>query len=127
MRGASVVSVVADVAVGNAGDVVPPGFTPILHTEDTREKALRKKQLSVRIVPRVSAVDAVSDLVLLARLKKPPQGYTLAGFPPPPSPTSPPHPAPCCSEIDGLMLCFKYGTIPEDFPSGPQRYPFSRG
>jgi len=97
-KNAFVCNIVADVAVSNIGDIVPSGFTAIESCADSREKALRKKQLCIRTMPRESAVDAVNDVILLAKSKKPPTGYSLAG------------------EIDGLLLCFKYGTIPADFP-----------
>lgn len=96
---AFVANVVADIAIVNEKDVVPPGFVPLEYTEDTREKSLRKKQLCVRSVSRDSAVDAVSDVIVLARTKKPPTGYTLAG------------------DLDGLTVCFKYSVIPQDFPA----------
>jgi len=93
-----VCNVVADLALVNDKDIVPAGYVAIEYTTDTREKALRKKLLCVRTVPRETTVDAVSDLIILAKQKRPPQGFTLAG------------------EIDGLLLCYKYGVIPPDFP-----------
>uniref|UniRef100_A0A914W046 MABP domain-containing protein n=1 Tax=Plectus sambesii TaxID=2011161 RepID=A0A914W046_9BILA len=91
---AFVVNVVADVCVVADREVVPSGFVPIELTDDTREKALRKKQLCVRYVPRDTAVDAVCDLIILTRQKKPPNGYSMAG------------------DIDGLTICYKFGVIP---------------
>jgi len=101
-KNAFVCNVVADLAITNAGDIVPSGFAAIEFCADSKsflgEKALRKKQLCIRTMPRESAVDAVNDVIVLAKLKKPPTGYSLAG------------------EVDGLLICYKYGTIPADFP-----------
>jgi len=97
-KNAFVCNVVADIAITNAGDIVPSGFAAIEFCADTREKALRKKQLCIRTMPRESAVDAVNEVIVLAKIKKPPTGFSLAG------------------EIDGLLICYKYGTIPADFP-----------
>lgn len=92
-------SVVADIALVNDKDNIPTGFTPIEYTADSKEKALRKKLLCVRTVPREFAVDAVCDFIILARQKRTPAGYSLAG------------------ELEGLLLCYKYGVIPPSFPS----------
>uniref|UniRef100_A0A915J7F5 Multivesicular body subunit 12A n=1 Tax=Romanomermis culicivorax TaxID=13658 RepID=A0A915J7F5_ROMCU len=92
-------NVIAEIALVNDKDHVPTGFTPIDYTIDTKEKALRKKILCIRSVPREFAVDAVSDFMILARQKRPPPLYTIAG------------------ELEGLLLCYKYGVIPPNFPN----------
>ena len=43
------------------------------------EKASRKKQLCVKLVPRDSTKDAISELIILSRSKRPPSGYTMVG------------------------------------------------
>ena len=52
--------------------------------------------MCVRMMPLETAVDAVCDVVILAKTKHAPAGYTIAG------------------DVDGLMICFKYSTIPDD-------------
>lgn len=93
-----VCNVVADIALVNDKDFVPTGYMPLEYTVDSKEKALRKKVLCVKTVPREFAVDAVSDFIILVRQKAPPHGYTKAG------------------DLEGLMLCYKYSVIPADFP-----------
>lgn len=44
------------------------------------EKALRKKYLCVRTVARDAVVDAVGEIVLLSKMRKPPKNYSSAGF-----------------------------------------------
>ncbi|KAH7716913.1 hypothetical protein AAVH_15690, partial [Aphelenchoides avenae] len=61
------------------------------------ERALKKKYLCVRFAPRNDALDAVTDLIVLGKQKRPPKGYTSAG------------------DIDGMVLCFKQSTIPESY------------
>lgn len=75
------------------------------------EKALRKKFLCARFTPRDDALDAVTDIIVLSKNKRPPKGYTSAG------------------EIDGVLVCFKVATIPETYArlnhskSNPGLYP----
>lgn len=44
------------------------------------EKSLRKKYLCVRTVARDAVVDAVGEIILLSKLKKPPRNYSSAGL-----------------------------------------------
>ena len=43
------------------------------------ERALKKKFICVRFTQRNDAIDAVSDIIVLNRNKRPPRGYTTAG------------------------------------------------
>uniref|UniRef100_A0A1I7VT42 MABP domain-containing protein n=1 Tax=Loa loa TaxID=7209 RepID=A0A1I7VT42_LOALO len=61
------------------------------------EKALRKKYLCVRTVARDAVVDAVGEIVLLSKMRKPPKNYSCAG------------------EVDGILVCFKHIVIPSSF------------
>lgn len=63
----------------------------------TAERALRKKYLCARFTPRNDALDAITDIIVLARAKRPPKGYTDAG------------------DVDGMKICFKVNTIPETY------------
>lgn len=94
-----VCNVIADLTLINDREFIPTGYAPIEFTMDSKEKALRKKVLCVKVVPREFAVDAVCDFIILARQKNPPHGYTKAG------------------ELEGLVLCYKYGVIPTGFPN----------
>ena len=72
--------VLADLVINNEHDPPPSGYTLIDYTLDTREKATRKKQICVRMLPRHTTHDALSDLILLSRSKRAPPEYTLAGW-----------------------------------------------
>lgn len=43
------------------------------------EKACRKKAISVKMTNRDTTVEAVTDIILLTKSKRPPEGYSLAG------------------------------------------------
>ncbi|KAF2894345.1 hypothetical protein ILUMI_11823 [Ignelater luminosus] len=84
--------VVEDIVVIN--DKIPPeGFCFLTRTVDTEQKALRKKQLCYRLAPRKSAQLAVTDIIVCSRLKKAPEGFSLAG------------------EINGAIICYKMGNV----------------
>lgn len=84
-------SVITDVIIQNEKEVPPPGYTLIERTLDSSEKAVRKKQICVKMVPRNTTECAVTDLILLSRSKRAPAEYILTG------------------EINGLCLCIKMG------------------
>lgn len=44
------------------------------------EKALKKKQIGIKMAPRDSATDAVVDIFLQNKSKRPPDGCTVAGY-----------------------------------------------
>jgi ESCRT-I complex subunit MVB12 len=43
------------------------------------QKAWRKRQLCYKLVRREQAASAVTDIIIMARLKKAPVGFSLAG------------------------------------------------
>ncbi|KAI3409843.1 hypothetical protein GPALN_006217 [Globodera pallida] len=89
--------VLTDVAVISDKDAVPSSFVCLDFTVDTKERALKKKYLCARFTPRTDAIDAVTNLIVLAKARKPPKGYTWAG------------------DIDGMAICFRVSTIPEGY------------
>uniref|UniRef100_A0A0R3S298 MABP domain-containing protein n=1 Tax=Elaeophora elaphi TaxID=1147741 RepID=A0A0R3S298_9BILA len=89
--------VVTDLCVVKDSDPIPMGFIAIDYTADSKEKALRKKYLCVRTVARDAVVDAVGEIVLLSKMRKPPKNYSSAG------------------EVDGVLICFKHIVIPSSF------------
>lgn len=89
--------VLTDLAVISDKEAVPSSFICFDFTVDTKDKALKKKYLCARFTPRNDAVDAVTSIIILAKTKRPPKGYSQAG------------------EIDGMMICFKVCTIPEGY------------
>ncbi|XP_050409264.1 multivesicular body subunit 12B [Patella vulgata] len=87
-------NVLVDVAIINDRDPVPPGFTVVDNTFDTREKAIKKKVLCVRWMDKSMTQDVITELVLLGRgSRKPPVNYTLIG------------------ELNGFSLCYKIGRL----------------
>ncbi|CAL8247562.1 unnamed protein product [Merluccius merluccius] len=60
-------------------DAMPAGFTPILQTLDTKEPALRKKRLCVKLSPRASAQTALYDIQVISKSKLPHTNYTCIG------------------------------------------------
>ncbi|TKR73930.1 hypothetical protein L596_021174 [Steinernema carpocapsae] len=97
------IEVLVDLTIVNDKDPVPPGFTALDFTADSREKGLRKKYICIKTAARSSVVDAIGDIIILAKSKRPPMGYSQAG------------------EIDGMLVCYKHVVIPNR--SAPLRCP----
>nr|CAD2198108.1 unnamed protein product [Meloidogyne enterolobii] len=89
--------VLTDLAVISDKEAVPSSFICLDFTVDTKERALKKKFLCARFSPRNEALDAVTNIIILGKTKRPPRGYSLAG------------------EVDGMSICFKVSTIPENY------------
>lgn len=86
--------VLVDVTLINERDAVPPGFTVLDYTHDSREKATKKKTLCVRWMVPSMTTDAITDLILLTRSqRRAPIGYTLVG------------------ELNNMSLCYKMGQV----------------
>lgn len=91
------ISVVTDLLVVKESEPIPYGFVALDYTADSREKALRKKFICVRQVPRDTAVDAVGEIIVLNKKGKTPKEFTSAG------------------EVDGILICFRVVVIPPSF------------
>ncbi|XP_052789781.1 multivesicular body subunit 12B-like isoform X2 [Mya arenaria] len=86
--------VLVDVSIINERDPVPAGFTVVDTTEDTREKAIKKKVLCVRWMNASLTTSALSELIFLGKgTRRPPNGYTMVG------------------DLNNLMLCYKMSQI----------------
>ncbi|KAK0154324.1 Multivesicular body subunit 12B [Merluccius polli] len=72
-------SVVVDMKLIDLRDAMPAGFTPILQTLDTKEPALRKKRLCVKLSPHASAQTALYDIQVISKSKLPHTNYTCIG------------------------------------------------
>lgn len=83
--------IVQSVTVINEKEIPPDGYALITRTADSDQKAWRKRQLCYRLMRRDQATSAVTDIIIMGRLKKAPMGFTLAG------------------EINGMTVCFKCG------------------
>ncbi|XP_073322481.1 multivesicular body subunit 12B-like isoform X2 [Pagrus major] len=61
--------VVVDIKVIDIKDALPEGYTPVEETMDTKETAMRKRRLCVKISPRAAAETAVYDIQIIAKTK----------------------------------------------------------
>ncbi|CAB3371488.1 Hypothetical predicted protein [Cloeon dipterum] len=91
--------IVESIAVVNDKEVPPDGYTLLPRTIDSEQKAWRKKQLCYRLSKRSLTSNLVTDVIVLSKMKKAPEGFTLAG------------------EINGLTVCFK--SVPNSVASTP--------
>ncbi|XP_059194115.1 multivesicular body subunit 12Bb [Centropristis striata] len=71
--------VVVDMKLIDIKDALPEGFTPVEETLDTKETAMRKRRLCVKISPCADAVTAVYDIQIIAKSKYHLVNYTCLG------------------------------------------------
>uniref|UniRef100_A0A182YSI2 Multivesicular body subunit 12A n=1 Tax=Anopheles stephensi TaxID=30069 RepID=A0A182YSI2_ANOST len=96
--------IVETLKIINEKEITPEGFSQLMRTADTEQKAWRKKQLVYRLAKKGSAKQAVTDIILCSRLRQAPEGFTLAG------------------DINGILVCFKLSPVPHrPSPSVPTR------
>lgn len=81
--------IVEDIAIIGEKDMPPDGYGLIPKTMDTDAKAWKKRQICYKLSRRNLALSAVTDIILLSKSKKAPEGFSLAG------------------DINGLAVCFK--------------------
>lgn len=93
-------NVLADVVINNERDPPPPGYSLLEYTVDTNEKATRKKQICVQMLPRATTRDAICEVILLSKSRRAPSGFTL------------------CGELNSLMFCFKMNKVPPETQNG---------
>ncbi|KAM9360695.1 multivesicular body subunit 12B-like [Symphorus nematophorus] len=87
--------VVADMKVIDIKDALPEGFTPVEETMDTKETAMRKRRLCVKISPRAAAETAVYDIQIIAKSK-----YHLVNYT-------------CIGEINSMGMWYRMGDVPK--------------
>uniref|UniRef100_A0A7N8XYW5 Multivesicular body subunit 12Bb n=1 Tax=Mastacembelus armatus TaxID=205130 RepID=A0A7N8XYW5_9TELE len=87
--------VVADMKLIDIKDALPEGFTPVQETMDTKETAMRKKRLCVKISSRVAAETAVYDIQIIAKSKYQLVNYTSIG------------------DINNMGLWYRKGDLPQ--------------
>ncbi|XP_034546976.1 multivesicular body subunit 12Bb isoform X3 [Notolabrus celidotus] len=71
--------VVVDMKLIDIKDVLPEGFTPVEETMDTKETAMRKRRMCVKMSPRAAAEKAVNDIKITAKSKNHLVNYTCMG------------------------------------------------
>nr|XP_043881183.1 multivesicular body subunit 12B-like isoform X1 [Solea senegalensis] len=87
--------VVVDMKVTDIKEALPEGFTPVPETLDTKETAMRKRRLCVRMSPRTAAQTAVYDIQIIAKSK-----YHLVDYT-------------CIGEINNLGIWYRTGDVPQ--------------
>lgn len=88
--------VMTDILIQNEREIPPFGYTLLEKTVDTAEKATKKKQIGVKMIPHNMTETAIIELTMLSKTKRSPPGFTLIG------------------EINGLCLYTKIGSISAD-------------
>ncbi|KAL5012571.1 hypothetical protein ScPMuIL_011122 [Solemya velum] len=87
-------NILVDITLINEKEDVPAGFTCVEVTEDTREKATKKKTICVRWMSPSITNSAITELIILSRnVRRPPSGYSLVG------------------EVNNMALCYKMSNI----------------
>ncbi|XP_048587040.1 multivesicular body subunit 12B [Nematostella vectensis] len=100
--------VIVGMSIIHDGDPVPQGFTAVTTTHDDNEKAFRKHQLCLQLMPKDQAQSVVIDLALVNKSKAetpPPAYYTIT------------------NDVNDLNLCFRMGPLPRYQPPQPTGYP----
>ncbi|XP_071783981.1 multivesicular body subunit 12Bb [Centroberyx gerrardi] len=71
--------VVVDMRLIDIKDTLPEGFTPVQETVDTKETAMRKRRLCVKLGPLAAAETAVYDIQIVGKSKHHLVNYTCMG------------------------------------------------
>ncbi|GLD72101.1 multivesicular body subunit 12B-like isoform X1, partial [Lates japonicus] len=87
--------VVVDMKLTDIKDALPEGFTPVQETMDTKETAMRKRRLCVKISPRAAAETAVFDIQIIAKSKYHLVNYSYIG------------------EINNMGIWYRMGDVPQ--------------
>ncbi|XP_055339903.1 multivesicular body subunit 12B-like [Paramacrobiotus metropolitanus] len=89
-------NVVESMCLINEKNNVLPGYTLVDTTYDTNERAIRKKYLTVKMVPRYSVQEAICEIIVLNKMPRAPNGYDSIG------------------KIDELIICTRKGRVPPE-------------
>ncbi|XP_049435981.1 multivesicular body subunit 12B-like isoform X2 [Epinephelus fuscoguttatus] len=87
--------VVVDMQLIDIKDALPEGFTPVEETLDTKETAMRKRKLCVKLSPRAAALMAVCDIQIVAKSK-----YHLVNYT-------------CIGERNNMGIWYRLGDVPQ--------------
>ncbi|XP_030593937.1 multivesicular body subunit 12Bb isoform X2 [Archocentrus centrarchus] len=96
--------VVVDMKLADIKDALPRLFTPVQETMDTKEAAMRKRRLLVKMSPREDVKTAVYDIQISGKSKNHLVNYT------------------CVGEINNMGIWYRMGDVrqhqlPRDTPS----------
>ncbi|KAK6640808.1 hypothetical protein RUM44_012505 [Polyplax serrata] len=103
---------IESICIINEKEMAPQNYKTIPRTIDSEQKAWRKKQLCYKFAQVSKSPTSITDIIVLSRMKKAPEGFMLSG------------------EINGMTLCYKLGKnmnerSPGLYPQVP--YPISQG
>ncbi|XP_067460959.1 multivesicular body subunit 12Bb isoform X1 [Thunnus thynnus] len=87
--------VVVDMKLTDIKDTLPEGFAPVQETMDTKETAMRKRRLCVKISPRAAAETAVYDIQITTKSK-----YQLVNYT-------------CIGEVNNMGVWCRMGDVPK--------------
>ncbi|XP_050424880.1 multivesicular body subunit 12B [Adelges cooleyi] len=97
--------IVVNIVLINEKEGPPDGYCLISRTIDNDQKAWRKRQLCYKLSRRNLASHAITDIILLSRSKKAPDGFNYVG------------------DLNGLTLCYKTSSqSPVNVPLSPLSY-----
>ncbi|XP_046437154.1 multivesicular body subunit 12B-like [Daphnia pulex] len=88
--------VIDSLCVINDKDAPPNGYVLLSKTYGAEQRAWRKRQLTYRLSEKNSVFLAITDIIILSKSKKAPEGFTMGG------------------EINGLVLCYKSAPLPSN-------------
>ncbi|XP_063346475.1 multivesicular body subunit 12Bb [Pelmatolapia mariae] len=91
--------VVVDMKLTDIKDALPESFTPVQETMDTKEAAMRKRRLCVKMSPREDAKTAVCDIQITAKSKTHLVNYT------------------CVGELNNMGIWYRLGDVRQRQPS----------
>jgi len=100
--------VIDSLCIINEKDIPPNGYVVLSKTYGSEQKAWRKRQLCYRLAEKSSVFLAVTDIIILSKAKKAPDGFTLAG------------------EINGLVICYKSAPLPAEPTASPNLLPYQK-
>ncbi|XP_039288674.1 multivesicular body subunit 12B [Nilaparvata lugens] len=97
---------ISDYIVENLGvigekEMPPDGYCLIPKTVDSEQKCWRKRQICYRLTRKNLAASTITDIIILGKARKAPEGFSLAG------------------DVNGMALCFKTGLPPTSSLSSP--------
>ncbi|KAI3380557.1 hypothetical protein SNEBB_007855 [Seison nebaliae] len=93
--------VITNILITSMDKNTPTEFTHLENTKDTEEKCLKKKKICFKLDQRRNVERAISDIIILGRTKKPPNGYRIIG------------------DINNLIICSRESNIQKKKPDAP--------
>ncbi|KAK7873251.1 hypothetical protein R5R35_011325 [Gryllus longicercus] len=93
--------IVETVVVTNEKEIPPDGYSVLTRTADSEQRAWRKRQLCYKLSKPSLAKSIVTDIIILSRMKRAPEGFSLAG------------------DINGVTICYKCGSINNEQANKP--------